>query len=198
MLSYHLMLRAGALQRTVNRSRRIKSLTIALKIRFTQEEVFNFDICLAIKSRHAHLHLKKIYFYFVHVWLILKHIREEMHTRRKSCICKYQREDSICPYNSICVPLSNVQTFLHKPAVILVSLCVCVSVWAHSSIPLSGVMTEPFHSGRKGLPVHSLTVLRGWSGCVYMCVPVPTGVSHQSEKPKSYASVQKKKKSCIF
>lgn len=78
-------------------------------------------------------------------------------------------------------------------------VCVGESEWekeresAHiclSPIPLSGIMTEPFHSGWQGFPVQSLTVLKGWSVslcvwvlvcvfeclslCVCVCLCVPT------------------------
>lgn len=102
----------------------------------------------------------------IQIRLILKHVR-------KKCIMQinHTMKMEITFFHccgTIYLSWYIVPTFLHKPAFIFVS--VCVSANYHSTL-----MTEPFHSGRKGLPVHSLTVLRRveWvNGRVCVCVRV--------------------------
>lgn len=114
--------------------------------------------------------------------------------------CKYEWEDSIFPYNTICIPLSNVQTFLHKPAVILVSLCVCarpcVSALFHSTLRRHDWALSFRTEGASCALTYSTQRVE-WV-CVYVCTRTHRRVSHQTEKNKKLCLSSLNKNSCIF
>lgn len=123
--------------------------------------------------------------YLINVLLIFEACQRETNALCTEIIFFADGNDKVLllfslPWGDIHLSLDIVPTFFAQTSRYF-SEYVCVSAHYHSTL-----MTEPFHSGRKGLPVHSLTVLSRVE-CVCMCVRLPLRLSTELRKAKSNA-----------